>query len=605
MHGARAARAGGSHASSQHRRHRPRLRPRHLRREGRRATGARRHVPRARRWRSASPIRRARSPTSSSPPMAGKATCPRRSRSSIAGSRRWPPSRPIAPLPRSVPAASRRSSSACTGRACRSATRSRRRARPPCCRPGALGDSAAAEDVDTWAARIADTPRARARDPHHPRCCARRDWRGGAVAGAARRLRDVVRRIRPRRSRQRGRTGRRPGGIRSGGDHRRERRRRGQADDAAPRHRRHGERALPLADAPALVLEDEGSRALVRRERRARAARAPADRRAARALSPHGPQLRLHRRFGDRRRPGRRAGPAAAGRLAVPRPRRAVALVVCQRHPVCGGNGGLLPSHRQARPRARSDRHDALVARHGRRPLLSARRASAKAARPRQRPAGLRRHRLVRHPGRERASRTCRCARRTSRTASSRGRSTTSRRARSSRTAAARRARTATSPIPRSRMRSGRRRWRRPCRRRRRPRRGAGGEATPPRGGLLGGGGQRAMPPSPRASSRQQAPQFQIQTQEEVVPMRPIPYRDRPPVGSRSAPGPPETAAIAPDPEIRERRARGPGRRRDPAARQLVHAGGRRRRRPARRRAGHRAIRRRVALSARASTRPR
>ena len=48
----------------------------------------------------------------------------------------------------------------------------------------------------------------------------------------------------------------------------------------------------------------------------------------------------------------------------------------------------------------------------------------------------------------------------------------------------------------------------------------------------------------PRArQSQQQAPQFQIQTQEDVVPMRPIRYRDRPSVASRSAPGPPEPAA--------------------------------------------------------------
>jgi hypothetical protein len=67
-----------------------------------------------------------------------------------------------------------------------------------------------------------------------------------------------------------------------------------------------------------------------------------------------------------------------------------------------------------------------------------------------------------------------------------------------------------------------------------------GDAAKPGRGGLLGGGGQRAMPPTPRAPTLQQAPQFQTETQEDVTAMRPIRYRDRPSVASRSAPGPPE-----------------------------------------------------------------
>ncbi|MEO8312261.1 MAG: CHAT domain-containing protein, partial [Caldimonas sp.] len=74
---------------------------------------------------------------------------------------------------------------------------------------------------------------------------------------------------------------------------------------------------------------------------------------------------------------------------------------------------------------------------------------------------------------------------------------------------------------------------------------GGAAASAPSRGGLLGGG-QRAMPPPP-IPSQQQAPQFQIQTQEAVVPMRPIQYRDRPSTASRGAPGPPE-AIPAPTP---------------------------------------------------------
>ena len=73
---------------------------------------------------------------------------------------------------------------------------------------------------------------------------------------------------------------------------------------------------------------------------------------------------------------------------------------------------------------------------------------------------------------------------------------------------------------------------------------GPAGDTAPAAGGLLGGGrGQRAMPPSPRGPSRQQAQRFGIETREGVVPMRPIEVRDRPSVASRSAPGPPEPAA--------------------------------------------------------------
>ena len=43
--------------------------------------------------------------------------------------------------------------------------------------------------------------------------------------------------------------------------------------------------------------------------------------------------------------------------------------------------------------------------------LLSARRADQEAARPRRRVAGVRRHRRLRHPGREGRAKTCRCGR--------------------------------------------------------------------------------------------------------------------------------------------------------------------------------------------------
>jgi len=71
---------------------------------------------------------------------------------------------------------------------------------------------------------------------------------------------------------------------------------------------------------------------------------------------------------------------------------------------------------------------------------------------------------------------------------------------------------------------------------------GSGTQSASKPGGLLGGN-ERGAPPSASAQFQQQAPQFQIQTQEAVVPMRPIRYRDRPSVASRSAPGPPEPAA--------------------------------------------------------------
>jgi len=73
---------------------------------------------------------------------------------------------------------------------------------------------------------------------------------------------------------------------------------------------------------------------------------------------------------------------------------------------------------------------------------------------------------------------------------------------------------------------------------------GAAGAAAPAGGGLLGAG-ERGAPPAASAELQQQPLQFQIQTQEDVAPMRPIRYRDRPAAGSRSAPGPP-VAPVAP-----------------------------------------------------------
>ena len=104
---------------------------------------------------------------------------------------------------------------------------------------GAAGGAAAAEDVDAWAARIADTPRARAAI-RTILDAARQETSAAAPAPA---LLDAYATlfcgVRPRRARQRGSAGRRPGGLRSGRDHRRERRRRGRARDPAARHRRH------------------------------------------------------------------------------------------------------------------------------------------------------------------------------------------------------------------------------------------------------------------------------------------------------------------------------------------------------------------------------
>src|SRR5678816_3564875 len=54
---------------------------------------------------------------------------------------------------------------------------------------------------------------------------------------------------------------------------------------------------------------------------------------------------------------------------------------------------------------------------------------------------------------------------------------------------------------------------------------GSGTQSASKPGGLLGGN-ERGAPPSASAQFQQQAPQFQIQTQEAVVPMRPKGDRD-------------------------------------------------------------------------------
>ena len=88
----------------------------------------------------------------------------------------------------------------------------------------------------------------------------------------------------------------------------------------------------------------------------------------------------------------------------------------------------------------------------------------------------------------------------------------------------------------------------------------AGEAAAPPRGGLLGRRRARSGARRERGDRSSNALQFQVQTQEaESCRCARSAYRDRPPVGSRSAPGPPEPAA-APGAAMGQRRARGPGR---------------------------------------------
>ena len=169
--------------------------------------------------------------------------------------------------------------------------------------------AAGSENVDAWAARIADTPRARAAIRHDPRRRRAGDRRRSAVAGAARRLRDAVRRVRPRRARQRGarRAPTRRASIRPRSSPASERRR-GQAGDrscSASATRVSGLFLSPLRQLSFWKMKD---RARAFGESGGHdAARSPADRGAARALPPDGPQLRLHRRLGHGRGPGRRA----------------------------------------------------------------------------------------------------------------------------------------------------------------------------------------------------------------------------------------------------------------------------------------------------------
>ena len=295
-----------------------------------------------------------------------------------------------------------------------------------------------------------------------------KDSRGGSpraedvVAANAGRLRDAVRRVRARNRRRRGAAGVGPGCVRSC---RHRGRLRGDGKPVARGHAasrldRQGQGSCPEPVAPAFVLEDEGPRPAVRRDRCARAARAAPGRRARGAIPPHGPQLRLHRGFGDRGRRARRGAAAASGGYALPRARRAFAVVVCTRHPVCAGHGRLLPSHREAAPREGPDRHDAIEVRHRRRPLLPVGRAVEGAARARRREiSGVRRRRRVRRSRACRPSRTWSCRARARRTRFATERSTTSSRAASSGTARAPPARTATSRIRRLRTLSGRRCW--------------------------------------------------------------------------------------------------------------------------------------------------
>ena len=145
--------------------------------------------------------------------------------------------------------------------------------------------------------------------------------------------------------------------------------------------RLHPKREGRAADAraPALVLVHEAPRARGGRDRRAFAAGRAAAERAAGPVPPHGPQLRLHRGLGRdswATAPGnRQLPPAAPGRLAVPRPGRAVAVVIRGAHPLPAEHAGLLPADRPAPgPGERAHRDHPLEVRSRGRDLLPARR---------------------------------------------------------------------------------------------------------------------------------------------------------------------------------------------------------------------------------------
>ena len=125
-----------------------------------------------------------------------------------------------------------------------------------------------------------------------------------------------------------------------------------------------------------------------------------------RAVPPDGPQLRLHRRLGRRRRAAGLCRAAAAGRLAGPGPGGILALVVLRRHPVRQRHPWLLPPARRRGTGPRPDSHHPIAVRHGRRHVVPLRRLGRAPGRvPRRRAAEVRGRRVVRHPGAGRTGR--------------------------------------------------------------------------------------------------------------------------------------------------------------------------------------------------------
>ena len=393
---------------------------------------ARRHAPERDARRNASPIRPGRSPTSSSPATAGRATSRRRSRSTTAGSAAMARTGRSRRGARSARAGSSRSSSGCTGRAFRSATRRfRPTGRRPCSAPATRATLDA--QVDAYAAtHRRHAARARG-DPHDPPRRARGERARRRLPPTCATPTRRCSRSRPRRAR---RARRPPGADREEFD-----------PDAIIAAEQGGGAAKPSATqllgvgdkSKGLFLSPLRQLSFWKMKERARAFGESGAHELLARLRIVAPRARFHlmgHSFGCIVVSATVAGPpasrpAAAGRLALPRPGRAVALVVLPATSrMRAGTAGYFHRIVEARARARPDRDDALVARHRRRPLLSARRAAQGPARPRRRAAEVRRHRLVRRPGPRRASQDMRdAARRTSTTGSSRARSTTSRRA--------------------------------------------------------------------------------------------------------------------------------------------------------------------------------
>ena len=75
--------------------------------------------------------------------------------------------------------------------------------------------------------------------------------------------------------------------------------------------------------------------------------RPPATSRARCALSSHGPQLRLHRDVGRRRRGARQPTVATSDRFTVSRTGRPFVVGLRSRESLPAGDGGLFPSHRK------------------------------------------------------------------------------------------------------------------------------------------------------------------------------------------------------------------------------------------------------------------